>query len=121
MLQSRCSIQPAPALDFEPKTAEARSGNSPVIPGCDGAELLPSTGEVIELNPDNNNLYTPLSTGFPITKEMIIAGQEELEACIDNGFDSDADGNRHDYTEIASDAPYRVFCAMLAAAPQEAK
>lgn len=32
MLQSSCSIQPAPALDFEPKTAEARSGNSPVIP-----------------------------------------------------------------------------------------
>ena len=29
MLQSRCSIQPAPALDFEPKTAEARCGNSP--------------------------------------------------------------------------------------------
>lgn len=32
MLQSRSSIQPAPELDFEPNTAEARSGNSPVIP-----------------------------------------------------------------------------------------
>lgn len=34
MLQSRCSIQPAPALDFEPKTAESRCGNSPLIPDC---------------------------------------------------------------------------------------
>lgn len=108
-------------LSTEPRKVTPETvigGNSLVIPGCDGAELLPSTGEVIELNPANNKLYRPLSTGISITKEMIIAGQEELEACIDNGFDSDADGNRHDYTAIASDAPYRVFCAMLAAAPQ---
>lgn len=108
-------------LSTEPRKATPETvigGNSPAIPGCDGAELLPSTGVVIELNPANNKLYTPLSTGISITREMIIAGQEELEACIDNGFDSDADGNRHDYTAIASDAPYRVFCAMLAAAPQ---
>lgn len=32
MLQSRCSTKAAPALDSPPKTAEARSGNSPVIP-----------------------------------------------------------------------------------------
>ncbi|HHT2405896.1 TPA: hypothetical protein ACTYRL_000558 [Klebsiella michiganensis] len=111
-------------LSTEPRKATPETvigGNYPAIPGCDGAELLPSTGVVIELNPANNKLYTPLSTGISITREMIIAGQEELEACIDNGFDSDADGNRHDYTAIASDAPYRVFCAMLAAAPQEVK
>lgn len=108
-------------LSTEPRKVTPETvidGNSLAIPGCDGAELLPSTGVVIELNPANNKLYTPLSTGISITREMIIAGQEELEACIDNGFDSDADGNRHDYTAIASDAPYRVFCAMLAAAPQ---
>ncbi len=108
-------------LSTEPRKATPETvigGNSPAILGCDGAELLPSTGVVIELNPANNKLYTPLSTGISITREMIIAGKEELEACIDNGFDSDADGNRHDYTAIAFDAPYRVFCAMLAAAPQ---
>lgn len=53
------------------------------------------------------------------TKQMILAGQEELESCIDNGFDSDIDGNRYDYTDIVPDAPHRVFMAMLAAAPQE--
>lgn len=29
---SRCTIQAAPALDYSPKNAESRSGNSPVIP-----------------------------------------------------------------------------------------
>lgn len=53
------------------------------------------------------------------TKQMILAGQEELESCIDNGFDSDIDGNRYDYTDIVPDTPHRVFMAMLAAAPQE--
>lgn len=55
------------------------------------------------------------------TKQMILAGQEELESCIDNGFDSDIDGNRYDYTDIVPDAPHRVFMAMLAAAHQEGK
>ncbi|HGX3119035.1 TPA: hypothetical protein ACNH3O_005201 [Klebsiella pneumoniae] len=96
-------------------------GNSPVIPGCDGAELLPSTGVVIEMNPANNKLYTPLSTGISITREMIIAGQAELESCIDRAFDSDVNGNSRYYMAIASDAPKRVFCAMLAAAQQEVK
>lgn len=55
------------------------------------------------------------------TKQMILAGQEELESCIDNGFDSDIDGNSYDYTDIVPDAPHRVFMAMLEAAPQEIK
>ncbi|EPM0590588.1 hypothetical protein WJB48_005036, partial [Klebsiella pneumoniae] len=55
------------------------------------------------------------------TKQMILAGQEELESCIDNGFDSDIDGNRYDYTDIVPDAPHRVFMAMLAAAQQEVR
>ncbi|EPY4769142.1 hypothetical protein ACXDIJ_000320 [Klebsiella quasipneumoniae] len=55
------------------------------------------------------------------TKQMILAGQEELESCIDNGFDSDIDGNRYDYTDIVPDTPHRLFMAMLAAAPQEPK
>ncbi|HCB0987281.1 TPA: DUF551 domain-containing protein [Klebsiella variicola subsp. variicola] len=71
-----------------------KSGNYPAIP--DGYVMVPKEP----------------------TKQMILAGQEELESCIDNGFDSDVDGNRYDYTDIVPDAPHRVFMAMLAAAPQ---
>ncbi|WP_371333039.1 hypothetical protein [Klebsiella quasipneumoniae] len=74
-----------------------KAGNSPAIP--DGYVMVPKEP----------------------TKQMIFAGQEELESCIDNGFDSDIDGNRYDYTDIVPDAPHRVFMAMLAAAPQEGK
>lgn len=51
------------------------------------------------------------------TKEMIVAGQDEHDNCVDSGFNSDIDGNRYDYTEISPDAPARVYGAMLAAAP----
>lgn len=47
------------------------------------------------------------------SKEMIAAGQDALDDCIDYGYDSDADGNRYDYTSISSDAPARVFEAMV--------
>lgn len=50
------------------------------------------------------------------TKEMVTAGDDEKEACIDSGWDSDADGNRYDYTTVNSDLPARVFRAMIAAA-----
>lgn len=50
------------------------------------------------------------------TKEMIVAGQDEHDNCIDSGYSSDADGNRYDYTTISPDAPVRVYRAMLAAA-----
>lgn len=40
------------------RAAMLQAGNSPVIPGCDGAELMPSTGEVIKLNPASNKFYT---------------------------------------------------------------
>lgn len=52
------------------------------------------------------------------TKEMIVAGQDEHDNCIDTGYDSDADGNRHDYTTISPDAPSRVYLAMINAAPR---
>lgn len=50
------------------------------------------------------------------TKEMVLAGDDEKEACIDSDWDSDVDGNRHDYTIINSDLPARVWRAMLDAA-----
>ncbi len=87
-------------LDAEESACRAamlQSGNSPAVP--DGYVMVPKEP----------------------TKQMILAGQEELESCIDNGFDSDIDGNRYDYTDIVPDAPHRVFMAMLAAAPQEVK
>lgn len=96
-VQSLTSINPAPDLVSLRKKAESIIGNYPGIP--DGYVMVPKEP----------------------TKQMILAGQEELESCIDNGFDSDIDGNRYDYTDIVPDAPHRVFMAMLAAAPQEGK
>lgn len=52
------------------------------------------------------------------TLEMIAAGQDAHDDCVDNGFGSDADGNRYDYTTISPDAPARVYRAMLAAAQE---
>ncbi|WP_129543755.1 hypothetical protein [Serratia sp. 1D1416] len=68
----------------------------------------------------------PVSQGYKLvpvelTKEMIVAGQDEFEECVDRGFSSDADGNRYDYTDIAPDAPARIFKAMMAAAPEGGK
>lgn len=53
------------------------------------------------------------------TKQMVIAGDDEKENCIDSGWDSDTDGNRYDYTIINSDLPARVYRAMLAAAEEQ--
>ena len=53
------------------------------------------------------------------TKEMVVAGDDEKEACIDSDWESDADGGRHDYTIIDSDIVSRVYRAMIAA--QESK
>lgn len=50
------------------------------------------------------------------TKEMVIAGDDAKENCIDSDWSSDADGNRHDYTTINSDLPAIVFRAMIDAA-----
>lgn len=96
-VQSLTSINPAPDLVSLRKKAESIIGSSPAIP--DGYVMVPKEP----------------------TKQMILAGQEELESCIDNGFDSDIDGNSYDYTDIVPDAPHRVFMAMLEAAPQEIK
>lgn len=90
-----CKVPPEDMVEIMERLLNA--GNSQVIP--DGYVMVPKEP----------------------TKQMILAGQEELESCIDNGFDSDIDGNRYDYTDIVPDAPHRVFMAMLAAAPQEVK
>lgn len=55
------------------------------------------------------------------TKEMVSAGQDKFEECIDYGFDSCEDGSTHEYSKISSDAPYQVFKAMLEAAPEAGK
>jgi hypothetical protein len=55
------------------------------------------------------------------SKEMVAAGQDAMDACIDYGYDSDADGNRHDYTTISSDCPAQVFAAMVAVALRQSE
>lgn len=55
------------------------------------------------------------------TKEMVTAGQDKFEECIDHGFDSCEDGSTHEYSKISSDAPYQVFKAMIEAAPKVEK
>lgn len=50
------------------------------------------------------------------TKEMAVAGDDALDECVDSDWSSDADGNRHDYTTIRSDAPGTVYSAMIDAA-----
>ncbi|WP_449544178.1 hypothetical protein [Lelliottia nimipressuralis] len=42
-VESRCTIQNAPALDSSPKIAESPSGNSPVIPDCSCGTCRPVT------------------------------------------------------------------------------
>lgn len=49
------------------------------------------------------------------TPEMIVAGQDEHDNCVDHGWESNADGERFDYTTISPDAPFRVYKAMLQA------
>lgn len=52
------------------------------------------------------------------TPEMIVAGQDAHDGCVSEGFSSDVDGNRYDYTSISPDAPYTVYQAMIGAAPK---
>ncbi|HDU2486545.1 hypothetical protein [Klebsiella pneumoniae] len=123
---SRCSTKAAPVLDSSPKTAESccskspmwigvdwakgfEPGNSPVIPGCDGAELMPSTGEVIDpaSGPDRSvevRYFAP--PGYVMvpkepTAEMIWAAKYAMPSTV--GWKSFKD----------------AYIAMLAAAPQE--
>ncbi len=52
------------------------------------------------------------------TKEMLLAGQDALDDCVDSDWDSGPDGNGHNsYMTIRSDAAAVVWRAMLAAAP----
>lgn len=77
MLQLRCSTKAASALDSSPKTAEARSGNSPVIP--EGYVMVPKepTKEMIDAgwlhfmgtkNPSSKGTY----------KAMLAAAEQEV-------------------------------------------
>lgn len=47
------------------------------------------------------------------TKDQAIAGQDALDECVDRDWDSDADGNRYDYTRISPSAPASVYRAMV--------
>lgn len=72
-------------------------------PAADLAELVPDGWKLVPGEP---------------TKEMVAAGQDRFEECIDSGFDSCEDGSTYEYSKISSDAPYLVYIAMLAAAPE---
>jgi hypothetical protein len=49
------------------------------------------------------------------TKEMILAGETELENCIDTDFDSGPDGSSYQYHTVHSDAPAKIWRAMVKA------
>ena len=51
-----------------------------------------------------------------VTKEMADAGADELDNCMDEGFSSNADGERDYYTTVNSDAPAKIYIAMIDAA-----
>lgn len=98
---------------------ENRNGDAPLF--VFGAKD-PSSAWGVPYMPVGNSTAIPDGwVGVPVepTKEMVSAGQDEMDNCIENGFDSDIDGNRFDYTEISPDAPYRIYLAMIAAAPQQ--
>jgi hypothetical protein len=48
-----------------------------------------------------------------VTKEMVLAGDTELENCTDSSTGSDADGNTHEYSWVHSDAPAKIWAAMI--------
>ncbi|HIG8794972.1 TPA: hypothetical protein ACYEOW_001205 [Raoultella terrigena] len=135
MLQSRCSIQPAPALDFEPKTAEARCGNSPAKnsvapaqspidhgyrPGCECSGCKTTVRICAELA--GNSPVIP--DGYVIvpkepTERMVIAG---FESEPDEGFSELQVWEAYEDMSGCEQAAYRArlcWAAMLAAAPQE--
>ncbi len=131
-LLGRIPAQPVPVVpDAIPVSRDIDAGYLSGWNDCRAAMLqaVPLTNEGTSLQ-DNHSVDDTEKVNSPAipegyvmvprepTKQMILAGQEELESCIDNGFDSDIDGNRYDYTDIVPDAPRRVFMAMLAAAPQ---
>ncbi|WP_227697930.1 MULTISPECIES: hypothetical protein [unclassified Raoultella] len=106
-----------------------QAGNSPVIPGCDGAELMPSTGEVIDpaSGPDRSvevRYFAP--PGYVMvpkepTERMVIAG---FESEPDEGFSELQVWEAYEDMSGCEQAAYRArlcWAAMLAAAPQEVK
>ncbi|WP_448309657.1 hypothetical protein [Pantoea sp. PGP6] len=95
-------------FSFSPDRSVARRAalNGYEVTPLAGAGLAPEDWKMVPAEP---------------TKEMIVAGQDKFEECIDSGFDSCEDGSTHEYSKISSDAPYLVYLAMLAAAPEVGK
>jgi len=53
------------------------------------------------------------------TKRMILAGETELENCMDTDYDSCEDGGCYQYTTVHSDAPAKIWRAMVKAWQEE--
>lgn len=92
--ESRCTIQPTPALDSLPKNAESPSGNSPVIP--DGWVMVP-------VEP---------------TDDMIVNG---FESEPDESFSDEKEWEAYDAMSGCQQAAHRAklcWAAMIKAAPK---
>ncbi|EMH9209631.1 hypothetical protein [Klebsiella michiganensis] len=121
------------------RAAMLQAGNSPVIPGCDGAELMPSTGEVIKLNPANNKLYTTqpaVLVNSPVIGIDLASGPDrsvEVRYVSPPGYvmvpakaniamiRAGGKAAREYQEEHGGNSPQVIYQAMLAAAPQEVK
>ncbi|WP_220419484.1 hypothetical protein [Enterobacter roggenkampii] len=93
-VNSRCTIQTAPALDSSPKIAESPSGNSPVIP--DGWVMVP-------VEP---------------TEDMIVNG---FESEPDESFSDDKEWETYEAMSGCQQAAHRAklcWSAMITAAPK---
>lgn len=53
------------------------------------------------------------------TKLMLDKGMDAALEAMDSDWSSDADGNRHDYSYLRSDAPAAIWQAMIDAAIEE--
>ena len=100
--------------------AYEKCGNTPSIGyycDCYPQDIIAALRELRELRElrSNGGVVVPTEP----TKEMIAAGQDEHDNCIDTGYDSNADGDRFEYTTISPDAPYRIYRSMIAARPKD--
>jgi len=76
---------------------------------------------LVDLNPLANPDWTAwtdfarviIAAMRDVTKEMAEAGAVELDNCTDSDWSSTPDGGREDYTIINSDAPSRIWVAMI--------
>lgn len=137
--ESHCGIQTAPALDSFKENADARCGNSPVIPDGSVAMLrrwlafgrgMQNAGSQLPHNliAETESMLAAAPTGIPMipdgyvmvpkvaTEKMLIAGLEEANPL---GGLIDWDASRGDCN--TREQVQEIFKAMLAAAPQEVK